>query len=110
MNFFHHRWATEASSFRSRSKLAGLAKSTCEQAVANAAKHARPTQVELNLQYFAVGLELRIREKGCGFDPNGSETMTDKGEYAERLGPKMRRIGVEPAFESLVPYGINLEQ
>jgi signal transduction histidine kinase len=41
----------------------------CEEAVANAVKHARPTQVEVNLEYSAMGLELRIRDNGCGFNP-----------------------------------------
>ena len=45
----------------------------CEEAVANAAKHASPTQVEVNLQYTAKALELRIRDNGCGFNPNGPD-------------------------------------
>jgi len=43
----------------------------CEEAVANAVKHAHPTQVEVNLQYAAKELRLRIRDNGCGFNPDG---------------------------------------
>src|SRR5262249_47627274 len=45
----------------------------CEEAVANAVKHAQPTQVEVNLQYAAEELRLRIRDNGCGFNPDSSD-------------------------------------
>jgi signal transduction histidine kinase len=45
----------------------------CEEAVANAVKHARPTQIEVNLQFNAQELQLRVRDNGCGFNPNGPE-------------------------------------
>jgi len=45
----------------------------CEEAVANAVRHAHPTQVEVNLQYMAKELQLRIRDNGCGFDPDGPD-------------------------------------
>ena len=43
----------------------------CEEAVTNAVKHARPTQVEVNLEYMPEELRLRIRDDGCGFDQQG---------------------------------------
>jgi len=45
----------------------------CEEAVANAVKHAHSTQVEVNLQYSAKELQLRIRDNGCGFHPDASD-------------------------------------
>jgi signal transduction histidine kinase/ligand-binding sensor domain-containing protein len=40
----------------------------CEEAAANAAKHARPTQVEVTLVFNSKDVQLRIRDNGCGFD------------------------------------------
>ena len=45
----------------------------CEEAVANAVKHGNPTQVEVKLQYTDKELQLRIRDNGCGFNPNGPD-------------------------------------
>src|SRR5262249_42726630 len=42
----------------------------CEEAVTNAVKHAHPAQVEVHLEYASEELQLRIRDDGCGFDPN----------------------------------------
>jgi signal transduction histidine kinase len=39
----------------------------CEEAVANAVKHARPTRVEVTLQFDPESVRLRIRDNGCGF-------------------------------------------
>jgi len=40
----------------------------CEEAVANAAKHAHPTEVEVSLAFNTKSVRLRIRDDGCGFD------------------------------------------
>jgi signal transduction histidine kinase len=53
----------------------------CEEAVANSVKHAHPTQVEVNLQYAANELRLRVRDNGCGFNPGGPD-----GEKAGHFG------------------------
>jgi signal transduction histidine kinase len=45
----------------------------CEEALANAVKHAHPTQVDVNLQYTDKEIQLRIRDNGCGFNPNGPD-------------------------------------
>jgi signal transduction histidine kinase len=45
----------------------------CEEAVANAVKHAHPTQVEVNLEYLPKELRLRIRDNGRGFNPEGPD-------------------------------------
>ncbi len=49
----------------------------CEEAVRNAVKHARPTQVEVNLEHIFDELRLRVRDDGCGFDPQGPEGTKD---------------------------------
>jgi signal transduction histidine kinase/ligand-binding sensor domain-containing protein len=53
---------------------------TCVEAVTNAVKHARPTQVQVNLGYSAASVRLRIRDNGCGFDPNGPDA-TKTGHF-----------------------------
>jgi len=40
----------------------------CEEAVANAAKHAHPTQVEVRLTFDTNDVQLCIRDNGSGFD------------------------------------------
>src|SRR5262249_28080584 len=49
----------------------------CEQGVANAAIHARPTKVEVVLEYTTNQLRLRVRDDGCGFDPRGLDGETN---------------------------------
>jgi signal transduction histidine kinase len=47
----------------------------CSEAIANAVKHANPTDIEVALEYNSSELRLRVRDNGCGFDldkPNGS--------------------------------------
>lgn len=40
-----------------------------QEALNNVYKHARATQVQVQLQNFADGVELRVLDDGCGFDP-----------------------------------------
>jgi signal transduction histidine kinase/ligand-binding sensor domain-containing protein len=42
----------------------------CEEAVANAVKHARPTRVEVTLEFNSKHVQLKIRDNGSGFDTN----------------------------------------
>ena len=49
----------------------------CEEAVRNAVKHARPTQVEVNLEHAFDELRLLVRDDGCGFDPQGPDGTKD---------------------------------
>jgi signal transduction histidine kinase len=41
----------------------------CEEAVANAAKHAHPTRVEVFLAFGPKGVQLCVSDDGCGFAP-----------------------------------------
>jgi signal transduction histidine kinase len=49
----------------------------CEEGVANAARHARPTKVEVVLEYTSNELRLRVRDDGCGFDPPALASAKD---------------------------------
>lgn len=49
----------------------------CQEALNNIAKHARATQVTINLDYALEGVNIRIRDNGRGFDPD----RTPEGHY-----------------------------
>ena len=49
----------------------------CEEAVTNAAKHARPTEVEVSLECTPNELQLPIRDDGRGFNPHGPDGSKD---------------------------------
>ena len=49
----------------------------CEEAVANAVKHARPTRVEIAFEFGSKAVQLRIRDDGCGFDPARREASKE---------------------------------
>jgi signal transduction histidine kinase len=50
----------------------------CQEALNNVAKHAKASQVEIDLQHEGTAIELRIRDDGKGFDP---EQATSSGHY-----------------------------
>jgi signal transduction histidine kinase len=52
----------------------------CEEAVANAVKHARPTQVEVSLTFKPEEVQLHVRDDGCGFDPK-NVACSDDGHF-----------------------------
>lgn len=52
----------------------------CEEAVTNAVKHARPTEVTVSLEFSTQKVGLRIKDNGCGFDPQGPEA-TKAGHF-----------------------------
>jgi signal transduction histidine kinase len=60
----------------------------CEEAVANAAKHAHPTQIEVSLAFGAKSVQLRVRDNGCGFDPTNPDAL--KNGHFGLLGIKER--------------------
>jgi signal transduction histidine kinase len=72
----------------------------CQEAVANAVKHANPTEVEVTLDYGAGELQLWIRDNGRGFDLDGGD-MTKAGHFG-LVGIRERtlRLGGKLALES----------
>ncbi|MCX6026392.1 MAG: histidine kinase [Chloroflexi bacterium] len=50
----------------------------CQEALNNIAKHAKASQVEIDLRHAPGGLELRIRDNGRGF---GTSELTPSGHY-----------------------------
>jgi PAS domain S-box-containing protein len=65
----------------------------CQEAFNNIAKHARASQVQLQLQYRAGTVELHIRDDGRGFDPeqtpSGHYGLSMMHERAEAVGARL---------------------
>jgi PAS domain S-box-containing protein len=64
----------------------------CQEALFNVAKHAKASQVEINLKQEGAVIELRIRDDGQGFDPKqtfsghyGLSMMRERAEAAGAL-------------------------
>jgi signal transduction histidine kinase len=49
----------------------------CEEAVANAVKHARPTRVEVTLEFNSKDVQLSVRDNGSGFDTKQIEKVKE---------------------------------
>jgi PAS domain S-box-containing protein len=60
----------------------------CEEALANVVKHARPTKVEVVLDFTAKEVQLQIQDNGCGFEPTACEVS--KAGHFGLLGMKER--------------------
>ena len=67
----------------------------CQEALNNIAKHAGASRVDIHLQYAAGTVELRIRDDGCGFDPE----HTPAGHYG--LSMMVERAGAVGAVLSV---------
>jgi len=49
----------------------------CQEAVANAAKHAHPTRVEVFLAFGPKGVQLCVSDDGCGFAPTDAKASNN---------------------------------
>ncbi len=65
----------------------------CEEAVTNAVKHANPATVEVTLEYLEGELRLRVRDHGCGFDPNTPNGAKDGHFGLVGIQERARRLG-----------------
>jgi PAS domain S-box-containing protein len=65
----------------------------CQEALNNIAKHAKASQVEIDLKHDGTAIELRIRDDGQGFDPEQNPATTSHGHY----GLSMMRERAEAA-------------
>ena len=72
----------------------------CQEALSNAAKHAKASQVEIDLKQDEAAIELRIRDDGLGFDTEqtfsghyGLGMMQERAEAAGALLTVTSQIG-----------------
>jgi signal transduction histidine kinase len=64
----------------------------CEEAIANAVKHARPTKVDVTLEFNSEIVRLWVRDDGCGFNPSRLE---------ETAGGHLGLLGIKERVEAL---------
>ena len=77
----------------------------CQEVLANVAKHARASRVEIDLQYDAGGVALQIRDNGRGFDP----AHTPAGHYGlSMMHERAEAIGAELAIASQPGQGTEI--
>ena len=74
----------------------------CEEALANAVKHANPTRVEVVLDFASKEVRLQIQDNGCGFEPASCE-VSKKGHFGlvgikERVASRSGMLSVESAL------------
>ena len=74
------------------------------EAMANAYRHARARQVELQLEYAPRAVRLLVRDDGVGVDPEvlrvgreGHYGLTGMRERAERIGGRLRLLSAPGA-------------
>jgi two-component system sensor histidine kinase UhpB len=75
-----------------------------QEALANIARHAGAKQVEVDLRTGADGVELTVRDDGCGFEPGRPASGLGLGGMAERA----RLVGGELTIESRPGAGTEL--
>jgi signal transduction histidine kinase len=65
----------------------------CQEALNNVAKHARASQVEIQLKHEESAIQLNIRDDGQGFDPeqtiSGHYGLSMMHERAEGVGAQL---------------------
>jgi len=90
------------------------------EAVTNAFRHARASQIEVELRYGASQLRLLVRDNGCGIDSgilrtgqDGHWGITGMRERADRIGARIQifsRASAGTEVELLVPGRVAFEQ
>jgi len=89
------------------------------EALLNAFRHSRASNIEVELEYAAKQLRILVRDNGCGIDPqvvqsgrNGHWGLPGMRERAERIGAKLKvwsRSGEGTEVELRVPSDIAFE-
>jgi signal transduction histidine kinase len=67
----------------------------CKEVLHNAARHARPSQVEFFLSPTPGGLRIEITDDGCGFDPDAVESGHGLGNIRERAAMMRAEMTLE---------------
>lgn len=88
----------------------------CREAVVNAFRHSRASSIEVEVEYVSRHLRVRVRDDGCGIDPqvlqsgrDGHWGLSGMRERAERIGARLKvwsRDGMGTEVELSVPGDI----
>jgi PAS domain S-box-containing protein len=77
----------------------------CQEALNNVAKHARASQVEINLKQEEKAIELMVRDDGQGFDPE----QTSSGHYGlPMMQERAEEVGAMLSITSQPGHGTEL--
>jgi two-component system, NarL family, sensor histidine kinase UhpB len=98
------RTAGEASSLAPDQEIAIYR--VAQEALANVARHADASRVEVDLDADAGGLELRVRDDGRGFDARGSDRSGGLG--LDGMAERARLVGGELTIDSRPGAGTEL--
>jgi ligand-binding sensor domain-containing protein len=89
------------------------------EALVNAFRHSRASQIEAELDYAAHSFRVVVRDNGCGIEPqalaagcDGHWGLSGMRERAERMGARLKilsRAGAGTEIELLVPGSIAFE-
>jgi two-component system nitrate/nitrite sensor histidine kinase NarX len=78
----------------------------CQEALNNIAKHAKASQVTIDLKHKEAALNLSIRDNGKGFDP---EKMVTSGHYGlSMMRERAERVGARLSIQSQPGHGTEL--
>jgi signal transduction histidine kinase len=90
------------------------------EAIVNACRHSRATEIETAVEYRLTELRIAVRDNGCGIDPqqlqwgrNGRWGLQGMRERAERIGARLRlwsRVALGTEVELCVPGRVAFEQ
>ncbi len=78
-----------------------------QEAVTNAAKHAKVETVDVFAEVGADGIEVFVRDDGCGFDVDAIDE--DRHGVTESIIERMKRIGGRASVHSAVGEGTEIE-
>lgn len=79
-----------------------------QEAVANALRHARASEIEVSLAYEDRALGLRVKDDGLGFDPD--EASRRMGHWGLRnMQERAHRIGAKWQLSSAAGHGTEIE-
>jgi len=89
------------------------------EAIVNAYRHSRATDIAMSVEYRATELRIAVRDNGCGIDPqqlqwgrNGHWGLQGMQQRAERIGARLRifsRVALGTEVELCVPSRIAFE-
>lgn len=106
VEFVQHGIAPQASPVETDEQLLRI----CQEAVLNAVRHGRASQVKVELRYDAGAIVLRVADNGCGFDPTATPPPDAAGHYGLlSMRERAEQVGGEFALETAAETGTVVE-
>ena len=80
----------------------------CEEAVANAIRHARATQVDVTLEFNSETVQLWVRDNGCGFKPAISDAVKNGHLGLQGITERIEALSGMLSIDSVPGRGTSL--